>query len=269
MISTAKPTIADGGFLILRGTLRVDNGSGQREAKFYYKNVSRSVAVEEAESDDDWVQLGSTVVVGSTTVIADTTADILIGRSEFGDTILFQSPEADILCVVLKNGIDGSIVYEPDFTIQPFAVTEFEESSSYGATVTIHQSGSPYAEIVKDTDVSGPVTEAVIPSPLDYGEFFPDTHLQAIIQATDGKLVTYRGQGAYFHVEDPTYDDIMGNFGSVQGLAKILIGDATVFPDLEENTLIKIEGESWVVAEWKTPLDGGVAYIALKRNLRP
>lgn len=99
-------------------------------------------------------------------------------------------------------------------------------------------------------------------------ELFPATSLQQIIENTDGKLVRYRGQEAYFHVEDPSYDDLMGSFGNVQGIAKLLIGDATCFPDLEENTHIEVNGDDWVVAEWKTPLDGGVIYIALKRNLR-
>jgi hypothetical protein len=99
-------------------------------------------------------------------------------------------------------------------------------------------------------------------------DFFPASALQTIIQMTDGKLVRYRGQEAYFHCEAPSYDDLMGTVGTVQGVAKILIGDATCFPDLEENTHIEVDGDDWVVAEWKTPLDGGVIYIFLKRNLR-
>lgn len=99
-------------------------------------------------------------------------------------------------------------------------------------------------------------------------EFFPATVLQTIIQNTDGKLVRYRGQEAYFHFEDPSYDDIMGLFSNMQGIAKLLIGDATAFPNLEENTHIEVSGDDWVVGEWKTPGDGGIIYIALKRNVR-
>lgn len=99
-------------------------------------------------------------------------------------------------------------------------------------------------------------------------DFFPATHLQTIIKNTDGKLVVYRGQKAWFHFEDPSFDDVFGGSAQTQGIAKILIGDACVFPNLEENTLITVDGDDWIVGDWKTPLDGTVIYIALKKNLR-
>lgn len=99
-------------------------------------------------------------------------------------------------------------------------------------------------------------------------EFFPATHLQTIIRNTGGVLVEYRGQEAYFHLEEPSYEDVFAAMGSVQGIAKILIGDATVFPNLEENTLIVVKGDDYLVADWKTPGDGGIIYIALKTTLR-
>jgi hypothetical protein len=100
-------------------------------------------------------------------------------------------------------------------------------------------------------------------------EFFPDTTIQTIIRNTDGKKVVYRGQEAWFHVEDPSFDDVFGGTGGgVQGIAKVLIGSAHVFPNLEENTLIVVEGEDFLVGDWKTPIDGGVIYIALKTSTR-
>jgi len=100
------------------------------------------------------------------------------------------------------------------------------------------------------------------------GTFFPDTYLQTIIEMTDGVLVRYRGQEAYFHFENPTLDDRFGFNPEVQGLAKVLIGDATVFSNLEENTLIEVAGDDYLVGTWQTPEDGGVILIYLKTSLR-
>lgn len=99
-------------------------------------------------------------------------------------------------------------------------------------------------------------------------EFFPAEALQTIIKNTDGRLVEYRGQEAYFHFEEPSYEDAMAIFGHVQTIANILIGDATAFRDLEQNKLISVEGDDYLVAEWKTPGDGSVIYIALKTDTR-
>lgn len=98
--------------------------------------------------------------------------------------------------------------------------------------------------------------------------FFPATSLQAIIQNTGGVVVVYRGQEAYFHCENPSDEYGFTEYGSVQGIVKLLIGDSTVFPNLEENTLITVDGDDYLVGEWKTNADGGVIYIALKTTLR-
>jgi hypothetical protein len=99
-------------------------------------------------------------------------------------------------------------------------------------------------------------------------DFFPSIYLQTIIRTTGGCLVVYRGQEAWFHYEEPTYDLTIALFGEVRGYAKILIGDARVFPNLEESTLISVDGEDFLVGDWKTPGDGRVVYIALKTSDR-
>ena len=98
--------------------------------------------------------------------------------------------------------------------------------------------------------------------------FFPSTFLQDIISKTGGCRVEYRGQVALFHHERPSFDDPFTVAGSVQGLARILIGDTKVFPNLERNTLITVDGDDYLVADWTTPNDGGVVYIALKTTTR-
>jgi len=99
-------------------------------------------------------------------------------------------------------------------------------------------------------------------------EWFPATTVQQILQGTGGCLVEYRGQQGYFHVENPTNEDIFAIQGSVQGIAKILVGDPRVFPNLEEGTLITVDGDDYLVGEWMTPGDAGTIYIALKTSVR-
>jgi hypothetical protein len=99
-------------------------------------------------------------------------------------------------------------------------------------------------------------------------DFFPDTHLQSIIEATDGVLVEYRGQEAYFHCETPTTDPTFGFLPDIQGMARVLIG-GTVFDNLEEETLITVDGDDYLVGPFQTPEDGGIVLIYLKRNTRP
>lgn len=98
--------------------------------------------------------------------------------------------------------------------------------------------------------------------------WFPATTVQNIIRNTGGCLVEYRGQEAYFHVENPTQEDIYGGFATAQGIVKVLVGDTRVFPDLSENTLITVDGDDYLIGEWMTPGDGDTIYIALKTTTR-
>jgi hypothetical protein len=97
-------------------------------------------------------------------------------------------------------------------------------------------------------------------------DFFPDSTLELIIRATGGELVEYRGQECHFHVETPTAEQLLAASIEVRGIAKMLIGPTGAFPNLEENTLITVKGDDYIVADWRHPEDGGVIYIFLKRN---
>jgi hypothetical protein len=99
-------------------------------------------------------------------------------------------------------------------------------------------------------------------------DFFPEQYLQEIIATTGGVLVEYRGQDAYFHLEEPTYNQFVGDSLHFQGIVKLLIGDARVFPNLEEGNLITVNGDDYLVATWKNPDDGGISFIALKNHQR-
>lgn len=97
--------------------------------------------------------------------------------------------------------------------------------------------------------------------------WFPASFYETTIEKTGGCVVEYRGQEAYFHVESPSAEDLF-SASDVQGIALILIGSAAAFPNLEENTLITVNGDDYLVGAWTTPLDGGVIFIALKTSLR-
>ena len=101
-------------------------------------------------------------------------------------------------------------------------------------------------------------------------EFFPPEFLQTIIDDTGGVLVEFRGQEAKFHFESPSFEDalLLAVFGNIQGFAKVLIGDAHAYPDLTHDELITVAGVDYLIADWKTPGDGGVIYIALKSTTR-
>lgn len=97
-------------------------------------------------------------------------------------------------------------------------------------------------------------------------DFFPDSALESIIQNTGGKEVDYRGQRCSFHFETPTVETLQVAGVETRGIAKVLIGPTGAFKNLEENTLITVDGDDYIVAEWRHPEDGGVIYIFLKKN---
>lgn len=100
-------------------------------------------------------------------------------------------------------------------------------------------------------------------------EWFPYADVQSIIKDTGGTLVTYKGEEAYFHSEQATHEDIVRlGFSNAQGIAHILVGDARAFPDLEEDSLIVVDGKEHLVGDWATPGDGADIHIALKTGTR-
>lgn len=100
-------------------------------------------------------------------------------------------------------------------------------------------------------------------------DWFPEADVQGFIKDTGGVLVTYKGEDAYFHSEQATHEDIVRlGFSNTQGIAHILIGDARSFPDLEEDSVITVDGEEHRVGDWATPGDGADIHIALKTGTR-
>lgn len=131
--STVATGITDGTRKWVRATLDADNGAAGFDVTFY-------------TSDDgiNWTQLGATVTTGGTTSIFNSTAGLEIGSSNGGTSNLSSGKfyRAQVL-----NGINGTTVFDADFTKQAVSSTSFNEGSN-NALVTINQSGSPQAEIV-------------------------------------------------------------------------------------------------------------------------
>lgn len=101
--------------------------------------------------------------------------------------------------------------------------------------------------------------------------FLDEGVMQEIIQETDGVLVEYRGQEAFFHCEAPTVE-ILTLFRErgvgVIGVPQILIGLTSCFPDLTRQTLITVDGLDWMVGDFLHPDDGETIFIGLTKSTR-
>lgn len=98
--------------------------------------------------------------------------------------------------------------------------------------------------------------------------FLDPTVMDEIIAETDGVRVVYRGRSAYFHFEKPSVAVLQMFKRGVTGMAKLLIGQTSSFPNLERKTLIEVDGDNWIVGDFVHPEDGGVIYIALTQSTR-
>jgi len=132
-VSTATPIVSNGNTLAVRATIDVDNGSSGRTVRFY---TSASIT-------GTWTQLGSAVTTAGVTTIFSSSALVEIGSVTTGT----EPFAGKIFKVQIRNGIDGTIVANPDFTN---SLTD-----STGKVWTLHGSAfidSNYATIGADHD---------------------------------------------------------------------------------------------------------------------
>lgn len=94
----------------IRVILDVDNGAAGHDAKFYT-----------SPDGVTWTQLGTTITVAGVTSIFDSTANVFIGVDP---TTTGRELAANIFAVQIRNGIDGTIVADPNFTARPWDVGE-------------------------------------------------------------------------------------------------------------------------------------------------
>jgi hypothetical protein len=114
--STIAPTIpGPNGRMALRVTLDVNNGASGNTVTFYTA----------ATLDGPWVQLGDPVVQSGTTSVFNSTANLRIGNAT-GFT--FTLPLGRAHAAEIRNGINGTVVANPDFTAQTVAAASFADS---------------------------------------------------------------------------------------------------------------------------------------------
>lgn len=136
--STTTTGIADYAAKWIRATMDVNDGVGNRVINFYL-------------SDDGitWTKLGNTVTAAGTTSIFNGTAVVSVaawtGSSSQGAGKIYRAQ--------IYDGIDGTLVFDANFSAVSEGATSFTESSSNAATVTINSTGSKPAQIVGSQQV--------------------------------------------------------------------------------------------------------------------
>lgn len=114
--STAKPLVPLSRRLAVRVTLDVNNGSGGNTVTFYTA----------PDINGTWTQLGDPVITAGTTSINNDTFAVNVGRG--WPALAFDSAVGHIHAFQLRNGIAGSVVASPDFTIQTDGATSFADA---------------------------------------------------------------------------------------------------------------------------------------------
>jgi len=132
LTSSVSIPFSDGETGWVKITLDVDNGSSQHEVKFYTAN-------DQASEPTVWTQLGITRVGAGVTSVASTTAPLWIGVDNFG-----ALGSGDYYRVIIRNGIDGTAVFDANFASATANALAFAESSSNAATVTINTTRYTY-----------------------------------------------------------------------------------------------------------------------------
>jgi hypothetical protein len=117
----------------VRVTLDVNNGAGGNTATFYTSDTINGT----------WTQLGDPVVTSGTTSIFDSTAPLEVGSvSDLTTGPLVTSPAVtqttgEIYAFQLRSGIAGTVVANPDFTIQTAGDDSFADTAGTPNTWTI------------------------------------------------------------------------------------------------------------------------------------
>lgn len=112
--SDAVPVVFDGGTLGLRVTFDVDDGASDHVVRFYVKATTPSSALVNCESNTGWTQLGSDMrlAVETVTSIFSGSLALAVGADPGGGNADFPG---SIHAVVVKDGIQGTTVANPDF----------------------------------------------------------------------------------------------------------------------------------------------------------
>lgn len=114
--ANATINVPGNGRLALRCTLDVNNGAGGNTTTFYTApNIN-----------GPWTQLGDPIVIAGTTSLFDNAQSVDVGAV---GAVGFPDPVGKIYGFQLRNGIDGTVVANPDFTIQTPGTTPFNDAA--------------------------------------------------------------------------------------------------------------------------------------------
>jgi post-segregation antitoxin (ccd killing protein) len=107
----------------VRGTVDVDNGAGGHDVTFFTST-----------DGINWTQLGTVVTTAGTITIDTSTNELQVGDLT-GFVTVFSN--ADIYRAQIRDGIDGTVIFDADFAAQTADALAFTESSTNAATVSI------------------------------------------------------------------------------------------------------------------------------------
>lgn len=122
--STVPLPVPASGRMAVRATLDVDNGAAGRTVTFYTTPSGTS---------GPWTQLGSAVVQAGVTSIFNSTTALQVSRAT---DINFTQPVGRFHKVEVRSGIGGSVVANPDFTVQAEGAGSFVDGAGLTWTVS-------------------------------------------------------------------------------------------------------------------------------------
>lgn len=136
----------------LRVTMDVNNGASGRTITFYTSSTPGTAG--------PWRQLGDAVVQDTTTSVFDSTAAVFVGALNTGSTTV---GEGRVHAFELRNGIDGTVVADPDVRAAAEGATSFSDGvntwtkGGAGATITArrYEHAGELAETPIERDTSG------------------------------------------------------------------------------------------------------------------
>lgn len=131
-IAEFMPYWLDGRRLWIRCTVQLDDGSGNRVAIFYYSETWDGVSADDGET---WIEVGRDTDAGVISPALNTGSDMELGSSSFN---AFSRLRADVFRAQVRDGIDGTIVWDPDFEAEAPGTTSFTEDAN-ALTVDIIQ----------------------------------------------------------------------------------------------------------------------------------
>jgi endo-1,4-beta-xylanase len=137
LIPSDDPVLADDDKVWVRVLCTLNDG-GNTVTNFYKSSDDTNDPTEVTT----WTGIGSD---SQAAITPNNAANAL----EIGDQIGVGSPSTGNFYRVQVK-VDGTVVFDADFTVEAPGTTSFTESSAQGATVTVNQSGGSVAEIVED-----------------------------------------------------------------------------------------------------------------------